>query len=137
MKAQEEREKQAMRTGAQEERREEARKAKAQEGHKGEEEMTKQEECVEAKTQANSMHDGSHVSNRHMTWWRKAWWIRTDDGASMRSARGRRRVWRAARRAAELARYDDGVEETQGPAEEAHWGEMENEESGETDQNVQ
>ena len=45
--------------------------------------------------------------------------IRTDDGASMRSARGRRSVWRAARRVVELARDDDRVEETQGPAEEA------------------
>ena len=35
----------------------------------------------------------------------------------MRSARGRRRVWRAARRAAEEAR--DGVGETQRQAEEA------------------
>ena len=56
-----------------------------------------------------------------MTWWRKAWWIRIDDGSSMRSARGRRRVWRAARRAAEQARDGDRVEETQCPAEEAKW----------------
>ena len=34
-------------------------------------------------------------------------------------ARGRRRIWRAARRAAEQARDDDRVEETQSLAEEA------------------
>ena len=87
-----------------------------------------QEECVEEKREGehrNQFCENSDVSNRHMTWWRKAWWIRIDDGSSMRSARGRRRVWRAARRAAELARDDDRVEETLSPAEEAKgetWG---------------
>ena len=37
----------------------------------------------------------------------------------MRTARGRRRIWRAARRAAEQARDSDRVEETQSQAEEA------------------
>ena len=35
------------------------------------------------------------------------------DGPHLQTARGRRRMWRAARRAAEQARDDDGVEETQ------------------------
>ena len=39
------------------------------------------------------------------------WWILIDDGSSIRSARGRRRVWRAAVRAAEEARGGDGVQE--------------------------
>ena len=39
----------------------------------------------------------------------------------MRSARGRRRVWRAARRAAEQARDGDRVEESHCQAEEAKW----------------
>ena len=65
------------------------------------------------------MHEDNDVSNRHMTWWRKAWWIRIDDGSSMRSARGRRRIWRAATRAAEQARDGDWFEKTQRPAEEA------------------
>ena len=56
-----------------------------------------------------------------MTWWKNAWWIRVDSGPHMRTARGRQRIWRAARRAAEQARDDDRVEETQSFAEEA-WG---------------
>ena len=46
----------------------------------------------------------------------------------MRSARGRRRVWRAARRAAEQARDGEGVGEAQDPAEEVEgkkWGRKE------------
>ena len=99
------------------------REGKAQgerrEGHEGEEEMTTQEKCVEAKKEANSMHEENDVSNRHMSWWKNAWWIRVDSGPHMRTARGRRRIWRAARRAAEQARDDDRVEETQSVAEEA------------------
>ena len=49
------------------------------------------------------------VSDSLMTWWRRAWWIRLDDRSSMRSATGRRRVWRAASRAAEKARDGDGA----------------------------
>ena len=44
---------------------------KAQEGHEGE--VKAQEEQGE---DANSLHEGSHVSNRHMTWWHNAWWVR-------------------------------------------------------------
>ena len=55
-----------------------------------------------------------------MAWWRNAWWIRIDDGSSLRNVRGRRRVWRAARRGAEEAQDRDGVGEThQRRAEEA------------------
>ena len=103
---------------AQGERREE-REVEDQEGHEGKEEMTTQEECVETKKETNSMHEESDVSNRHMTWWKNAWWIRMDGGPHMRTARGRRRIWRAARRAAEQARDDDTVEETRSLAEEA------------------
>ena len=74
-KAQEERENGVK---AQQERREE-REVEAQEGHDGEEEMTTQETCVEAK-EVNSMYEESDVSNRHMTWWRNAWWVRVDNG---------------------------------------------------------
>ena len=65
------------------------------------------------------------VSNRHMTWWKNAWWIRVDGGPHMRTERGRRRICRAARRAAEQARDGDRVEEIQSSAEEAEgekWG---------------
>ena len=49
------------------------------------------------------MYEDNDVSNRHMTWWRRAWWIGIDNGSSMRTARGRRRVLRAARRPNRLA----------------------------------
>ena len=51
-----------------------------------------------------------------------------DSGPHMRTARGRRRIWRAARRVAEQARDDETVEETQSFAEEAEgekWGRKE------------
>ena len=48
-----------------------------------------------------------------------------DDGSSMRSAGGRRRVWRAAGRATEEARDENSVGETQCEAEEAKWQEGE------------
>ena len=134
MKAQEEQKKEVSAQGEQEshtregksqgERREE-REVEAQEGHDGEEEMATQEKCVEAKKEANSMHEEDNVSNRHMTWWRDAWWIRVNSGPHMRTARGSRRIWRAARRAAEQACDDDNVEETRSPPEEAEgetWG---------------
>ena len=57
------------------------------------------EYLIEAK-KANSIHEENDVSNRHMTWWKNAWWIRVDSGPHLRTARGRRRIWRAARRAA-------------------------------------
>ena len=88
----------------QEERREQESEVETQGGRESEEVRNRtQEECVEEKREGESRNqicEDSDVSNRHMTWWRKAWWIRIDDGSNMRSARGRRRVWRAARRAA-------------------------------------
>ena len=57
----------------------------------------------------NSVHDGSHVSNRHMTWWRNAWWVRVNNGPHLQTARDRRRVWRAATRAAQEVRETRGV----------------------------
>ena len=77
---------------------------KAQEGHKGE--VKAQGEQGE---DANSVHEESHVSNRHMTWWRNAWWVRMDNGPHLRTARGRRRVWRAATRAAREAHETEQV----------------------------
>ena len=94
-KAQEEREKGV---SAQEE------QVEAQEGHEGEEAMTTQETCVEEQKETNSMHEENDVSNRHMTWWRGTWWVRMDNGPHLRTARGRRRVWRAATRAARETR---------------------------------
>ena len=57
---------------------------------------------------ANSMHEESHVSNRHMTWWHNAWWVRFKNGPHLQTARDRRRVWRAATRAAQEMR-DTGM----------------------------
>ena len=87
--------------------RREEREVEAQEGHDGEEEMATQEKCVEVKKEANSMQE-NHVSNRHMTWWRDAWWVRMN-GPHLRTARGRRRVWRAATRAARETRETERV----------------------------
>ena len=98
MSAQGERERQGRDGEAQE------REVDAQEGHGIEEETTTQEECVEDKKEGNSVHEGNDVSNRHMTWWRDAWWVRMDNGPRLRTARGRRRVWRAALRAARETR---------------------------------
>ena len=70
-----------------------------QEGHEGE--VKAQEEQGE---EANSLHEGSHVSDRHMTWWRNAWWVRVNNGPHLQTARDRRRVWRAATRAAQEVR---------------------------------
>ena len=105
-KAQEEREREV---SAHEERREQDREAeaqgghendaKAQEGHEGE--VKAHEEQGE---DANSLHEESHVSNRHMTWWHNAWWVRVNNGPHLRTARDRRRVWRAATRAAQEVR---------------------------------
>ena len=50
------------------------------------------------------MHEEKDVSNRHMTWWRDARWVRVDNGPHLQTARGRRRVWRAATRAARETR---------------------------------
>ena len=72
---------------------------KAQAGHESEvKAQGGQEEDV------NSVHDESHVSNRHMTWWQNAWWVRVNNGPHLRTARDRRKVWRAAARAAQEVR---------------------------------
>ena len=71
----------------------------AQEGYEGE--VKAQEEQRE---DANSLHEESHVSNRHMTWWHNAWWVRVNNGPHLRTARDRRKVWRAATRAAQEVR---------------------------------
>ena len=87
--------------------------------------MTTHEGCVEEKKEMNSIQEGNDVSNRHMTWWKNAWWIRVDNRPHQRTMRGRRRTWRAARTAAEQARDDDKVEENRSLAEEAEgekWG---------------
>ena len=95
-KAQEEREREV---NAHEERREQEREAEAQKGHEGE--VKAQEEQGEG---SNSLQEESHVSNRHMTWWHNAWWVRVNNGPHLRTARDRRRVWRAATRAAQEVR---------------------------------
>ena len=77
---------------------------KAQEGHKGEAKAQ-----GEQGEDANSVHEESHASNRHMTWWRNAWCVRMDNGPHLRTARGRRRAWRAATRAAREAHETEQV----------------------------
>ena len=52
------------------------------------------------------------MSNRHMTWWQNAWWVRVDNRPHMRSAKGRRRTWRAARQAVEQVLDGNWVGET-------------------------
>ena len=51
---------------------------KPQEGHEGE--VKAQEEQGE---DANSLHEESHVSNRHMTWWHNAWWVRSQQRTTL------------------------------------------------------
>ena len=41
------------------------------------------------------MYRDNDVSYEPVTRWKRTWWIRIDDGSSMRNTRGRRRVWRA------------------------------------------
>ena len=73
--------------------------------------MATEERCVEAKKEANSMHEENDLSNRHMTWWRDALCVRMDNGPHLRTARDSRRVWRAATRAAREARVTERVAE--------------------------
>ena len=47
--------------------------------------MTTQEKCVEVEKGANSLHEESDVSNRHITSWKNAWWIRVDSGPHLRT----------------------------------------------------
>ena len=70
----------------------------------------------------NSLHEESHASDRYMTWWRNAWWVRVNNGPHMRTARGRRRIWRAARQAAEQACQEERAGEAQGREEREGWG---------------
>ena len=63
-------------------------------------------------------------------WWKNVWWIRVANGPQLRTARGRRRTWRAARRAAKQARDEDGVEESQRSSRRGRGGEMEKKEMG-------
>ena len=58
--------------------------------------------------------DDKDVSDRHITRWKNAWWIRVNSGPHIRSARGRRRTWRAAKQEAEQARSGNWVGETRG-----------------------
>ena len=83
--------------------------------------MTTQGDCVEDNKETNSVQEEHDVSNRHMTWWRGAWWVRVDNGPHLRTARDRRRAWRAATRAAREAR------ETEQEAKGEKWGKKERE----------
>ena len=76
--------------------------------------MTTQEKCVEEKKETNSMQEERDVSSRHMTWWRDAWWVRMDKGPHLRTARDRRKVWRAATRAARETRETERVARGEG-----------------------
>ena len=58
-----------------EERTEQEREVEAQVRHESE---VKAQGCQEE--EVNSMHEESHVSNRHMTWWQNAGWIRVNSG---------------------------------------------------------
>ena len=93
-------------------------------------------ENEENNKETNSTHEENDVSNGHMTRWRNAWWTRADSGPHLRTARGRRRTWRAAR-ATEQALDDDGVEESQSLPEEVRGIEMETRKENETDTNLQ
>ena len=137
----EEREVKRLREEREEERRaQEGRERQEQEvkvqGEHGEEERGwTQKECVgeKEKERRKSTYEDNDVSNRHMARWKRSW-IRIDVGSSMRSARGRRRVWRAARRVADEARDGEGVGEAQRQSEEAEGGEIGKEKGRETDQ---
>ena len=112
-KAQEEQEREVETQGGHED------EVKAQGGHESEVKAHGGQE-----EDAKSLHEECHVSNRHMTWWHNAWWVRVDNGPHMRSARGRRRTWRAARQAAEQVRDGNWVGE-------ARWEERERLKKGE------
>ena len=60
------------------------------------------------------------VSHRHMTWWRRAWWIWIDDGPACAAPEAGAESWPTARRAALTTfRGGDGVGEAQHLSEEA------------------
>ena len=98
------------------ERREQEIKVEAQEARESavqaQWEKATREECVEGKEgETNQVHEEDDVSNRHMTWWRKAWWNHVDNGPHLRTARGRRQAWRAVTRAARETRETQQTEE--------------------------
>ena len=84
----------------------------------------------EEKRNENSLHEESHVLNRHLTWWQNAWWVRVNSGPHMRTAKGRRGIWRAARQAAELACSEEWVGVTQGEEGEKDGEKREEKETG-------
>ena len=93
-------------------------------GHKesARERIQAQEECAEEKCKGENtkrLYEENDMSNRRMTWWKRLCWILSGHGSCVRSAKGRRSVWRTAKRAAEEARDGDFVEETHRKAEEA------------------
>ena len=50
----------------------------------------------ESATQAISReNEANYVPKAHVVWWRKSWSIRFEDGPHLRTARVRRRLWRA------------------------------------------
>ena len=100
-----------------EERRNKERDVEPQGGQGGEERVDAQggRERKEGETNdENSLHEESHASDRYLTWWRNAWWVRVNNGPHMRTARGRRRIWRAARQAAEQVCQEERAGEAQG-----------------------
>ena len=105
---------------------EQERETETQEGSEQEEGTTTQEECVEDKKEVNSMHEGNDVSNRH-DMAERCLVGRMKSGPHLRTARGRRRVWRAATRAARETRETERV--AVGEKEKWEQGTMEKKES--------
>ena len=108
--AHEEQERQVREARAEEEQTEQEGEVEAQGGHEDE---VKAQGGLESEVKAhdgqeeedaNSLREECHVSNRHMTWWHNAWWVRVNNGPHLRTARDRRKVWRAATRAAQEVR---------------------------------
>ena len=134
MSAHEERERQGREARAKEERIEQEREVEAQGGarersespggHEGEVKAQGEQE-----EDAKSLHEESHMSNRHMTWWQKSWWVRIDNGPHLRTVRGRRRAWRAATRAAREMRATQETQCESGEAERERPGKWEGRES--------
>ena len=85
--------------------------------------------CVEEEEEeTNSMQEENHVSNRHMMWWQRSWWVHIDNGPHLRTARGRRRAWRAGTRGAREMRVTEETHCESGETErERDWGSGEEE----------
>ena len=49
-----------------------------------------QEESPGRARENTQLSENMDMSNRNMTWWRSAWWIRIEDGPTLRTAGGRR-----------------------------------------------